>query len=91
MKQALAAMQKSFPSLTELAVHFFTKTEFLVIPDLFLRGSAPLLRSLQSECVLFPLPVLRNLLKSPDLVQIRIGRFRKDPFHPRTWSLAFPG
>ncbi|KAI0265227.1 hypothetical protein BGY98DRAFT_1181635 [Russula aff. rugulosa BPL654] len=49
-------------------------TEFLVIPDLFLRGSAPLLRSLQSECVLFPLPVLWNLLKSPDLVQIRIWK-----------------
>jgi hypothetical protein len=82
MKQALAAMQKSFPSLTELAVHSFTKTEFLIIPDLFLRGSAPLLRSLQSECVLFPLPVLRNLLKSPDLVQIRIWKIPEGSISP---------
>ena len=46
MEKALAAMQKSFSSLTEVAVHFVTETGSLVVPDLFLRGSTPLLRSL---------------------------------------------
>jgi hypothetical protein len=72
MEQVLAAMQKSFPSLTELAVNFYTETGSLVLPDSFLSGYAPLLRSLRLRSVQFPLSVLRNLFRSADLVQIRI-------------------
>ena len=45
VEQALAAMQKPFPSLTELAVDFFNESVALAVPDLLLSGSAPLLRS----------------------------------------------
>ena len=65
-------MQKPLPSLTELAVNFFDGSASLVVPDLFLSGSAPLLRSLRSRSVQFPLPILRNLLQSADLVELRI-------------------
>ena len=68
-------MQTPFPSLTELAVNFFDETATPVVPDLLLSGSAPLLRSLRLRSILFPLPVLRNLLLSAaDLVEIRIWR-----------------
>ncbi|KAN0120499.1 hypothetical protein V8E52_004326 [Russula decolorans] len=75
VEQAFAAMQKPFPSLTELAITFFDETATLVVPDLLLSGSAPLLRSLRLRSIQFPLPVLRNLLLSAtDLVEIRIWR-----------------
>ena len=68
-------MQKPFPSLTELAVDFFDETAALVVPDLLLSGSAPLLRSLRLRSVHFPLPVLRDiLLSATNLVEIRIRR-----------------
>jgi hypothetical protein len=72
MEQVLAAMQKPFPSLTELAVKLYTETGSLSLPDLFLSGSAPLLRSLWLRNVQFPVSVLRNLVRSADLVRIRI-------------------
>jgi hypothetical protein len=76
LEQVLAAiaMQESFPSLTELDVSFHTETGSLALPDSFLSGSAPLLRSLRLRSVQFPLSVLRNLLRSADLVQLRIWR-----------------
>jgi hypothetical protein len=75
VEQALAAMQKPFPSLTELAVDFFSESAALVLPDLLLSGFAPLLRSLRLRSIPFPLPVLRNLLLSAtDLVEIRIRK-----------------
>jgi hypothetical protein len=74
VEQAFAAMQNPFPSLTELAVQV-DEMEGLVVPDLFLGGSAPLLRSLRLRSILFPPPVLRKLLLSAtDLVEIRIWR-----------------
>jgi hypothetical protein len=80
MEQVLAAMQKSFPSLTELAVDFYTEMGSLVLPDLLLGESAPLLRSLRLRSVQFPLSVLRNLLRSADLVQIRIWKIPEAGF-----------
>jgi hypothetical protein len=47
MDQALAAMQKPFPSLKELSVDAFDATRGVAVPDLILGGSAPLLQSLQ--------------------------------------------
>jgi hypothetical protein len=49
--QALATTQRPFPSLTELAVGFFNETAEPVVPDLFLSGSAPLLRSLRLRSI----------------------------------------
>jgi hypothetical protein len=75
IQQVITAMQKPFPSLTELVVEFFHESASLVIPDLFLSGSAPLLRSLRLRSIQFPLPALRNLLLSAtDLVELRIWR-----------------
>jgi hypothetical protein len=75
VEQAFGAMQTPFPSLTELAVNLFDETVTPVVPDLLLSGSAPRLQSLQLRSILFPLPLLRNLLLSAtDLVEIRIWR-----------------
>ena len=73
MDQALAAMQKPFPSLTGLFINAFDDTVALTVPNLILRGSAPLLRSLQLRNISFSFPVLRNLLLSAtDLVKLCI-------------------
>ena len=73
VEQVLAAMQKPFPLLTELDVHFVDEWAAPVIPDSFLSGSAPLLRSLRLRRVQFPLPLLQNLLLSAtNLVELRI-------------------
>jgi len=75
LEQALAAMQKPFPSLTgtELAVDFFSKLERLAVPDSLLSGPAPLLRSLRLRSIQFPLPLLQSLLPSAtNLVELRI-------------------
>ena len=75
MDRALAAIQKPFPSLTELSVNAFDDMVALAIPDLILSGSAPLLRSLQLRSIRFSFPVLRNLLSSAtNLVELRIWR-----------------
>jgi hypothetical protein len=81
MEQAMAAMQKPFPSLTELAVNFFNETAGPVVSDLFLNGSAPLLRSLWLRSIQFPLSVLQNLLLSAtNLVELRIWRIPDSGF-----------
>ena len=81
LEQALAAMQKPFPSLTELAVDFFSETTALVVPDSLLSGSAPLLRSLRLRRIQFPLPLLQNLLLSATkLVQLRIRNISDSGF-----------
>ena len=80
-EQALAAMQKPFPSLTELAINFYSETAVLVVPDSLLSGSAPLLRSLRLRCIQFPLPLLRNLLLSAaDLVELYIWKIPNSGF-----------
>jgi hypothetical protein len=80
VKQVLAAMRKPFSSLTELAVNFFDERASLVVPDLFLSGSAPFLRSLRLRSVQFPLPIFRNLLQSAHLVELRIWRIPNSGF-----------
>ena len=73
LEQALAAMQRPFPSLTELAITFCTETAVLVVPDSLLNGSAPLLRSLQLRYIPFPPPLLQNLLLSAtNLVKLHL-------------------
>ena len=75
LEQAFAAMRKPFPSLTKLAVNFFSERAALVVPDLFLSGSAPLLRSLRLRCTRFQPQILRNLLLSTtNLVELRIWK-----------------
>jgi hypothetical protein len=64
-----AAMQQPFPELTHLKL-FGTNTD-QVIPDSFLGGSAPCLRSLQLDVIPFPgLPKL--LLSTTRLVTLRL-------------------
>jgi hypothetical protein len=80
VEQVLAAMQKPFPSLTELVVDFFGETA-PVVPDLIFSGSAPLLRSLRLSSTQFPLPALRKLLLSAtDLVEFRIKEILEPGF-----------
>jgi hypothetical protein len=94
MEQALAAMQKPFPSLTELAVNFFNvsakESAVLVVPDLILSGSAPLLRSLRLRSIL---PALRNLLLSAtNLVELRIlGILRSGYIYPEEMTACLSG
>ena len=81
IEQVLAAMQKTFPSLTELALGFSGEWETPVVPDSFLSGSAPFLRSLRLRRIQFPLPLLRNiLLSTTNLVELRIWRIPDSGF-----------
>ena len=88
LEQAFAAMQRPFPSLTELAVNFYGE-KAMAVPDLFLSGSAPLLRSLRLRCTRFPPPLLRHLLLSTtDLVELRIWRIPDSGFIPPEAMIA---
>jgi hypothetical protein len=58
--KVLAAMQVPFPALTDLLLHCWDEPP--AIPDGFLGGSAPRLRSLKVECI--PFPGITNLLLS---------------------------
>ena len=78
--QTSAAMQKSFPCLTELAIKTYDETAALVIPNLFSSGSAPLLQSLRLRSFHFPLPLLQDLLLSANLVEIRIWKIPDSGF-----------
>ena len=72
VERTLAAMQKPFPSLTELVVYFFSEMA-AIVPDSLLSGSAPLLRSLRLKSTQFPLPQLQNLiLSATNLVELSI-------------------
>ena len=61
-----AAMQKPFPELTHLRL---STTSGLRIPDSFLGGTAPRLRSLELDGVLFP-ELLKLLLSATHLVKL---------------------
>ena len=66
----LAAMQVPFPELTRL--HFESKDETVpVVPDSFLSGSAPRLRSLRLDGILFP-GLSQLLLSATDLVDLSL-------------------
>jgi hypothetical protein len=70
MEKVLAAMQGPFPALTYLDLVSKDKTE-PVIPDSFLGGSAPRLRSFSLDRIPFPsLP--RLLLSATDLVNLSL-------------------
>jgi hypothetical protein len=69
LAQVLAAMQVPFPELTDLNLRSNGQTMH-VIPDSFLDGSAPRLRSLNLDGIPFPgLPKL--LLSATHLVELR--------------------
>jgi len=62
LEQVSAAMQVSFPELTDLQLWTYETTSEFVLPDSFLGGSAPRLRYLQLRGI--PFPVLPKLLLS---------------------------
>ena len=71
LRKLLAAMQKPFPALTHLHLHFLCDKP--VDPASFLGGSVPSLKTLVLDCVPFPgLPKL--LLSSPHLVSLTLWR-----------------
>jgi hypothetical protein len=63
LEKVFAAMQVPFPELTDLRVASNLKRP-PVIPDSFLGGSAPRLRSFTLDTIPFPSPGLPNLLSS---------------------------
>ena len=70
IEEVLAAMQEPFPALTYLDLVSKDETE-PVVPDSFLGGSAPRLRSLSLDRIPFPsLP--RLLLSATDLVNLSL-------------------
>ena len=57
LETLLATLKRPFPELTHLLLetgYWYDETEVVVLPDSFLGGSAPRLRSLQLGKVLFP-------------------------------------
>ncbi|KAH9980488.1 hypothetical protein BJV74DRAFT_103270 [Russula compacta] len=78
-KLALAAvMQEPFPELTHMELRSDGKMA-LVLPDAFLGGSAPRLRTLRLDCI--PFPALPNLLLSArHLVKLRLWRIPKNGY-----------
>jgi len=70
-----SAIKKQFPMLTDLTLHSYEDYEdnAPAIPDLFLGGSAPRLRSLEFAGIPFLFPALgRLLLSATDLVTFRL-------------------
>ena len=73
LRRLASAMQKPFPALTDLALYSREYDSRLAraLPDDFLGGSAPRLRSLKLDSILFPaLPNL--LLSTTDLVRLTL-------------------
>ena len=69
-RRLLAAMQEPFPALTNLQLQALPPG-LLIIPDSFLGGSAPSLRSLSLHGIIFPaLP--KFILHSPHIVTLRL-------------------
>ena len=74
-QRTLATMQKPFPCLTELIITSTSgRSEEPVIPDSFLSGSAPFLRSFQMRNFKFPRVLLHYLRLSTNLVELRLSR-----------------
>ena len=73
LEKVLAPMQVSFPGLTDLRLFSYDETPYTlpVIPDSFLGGSAPRLRTLELGSIPFPgLPIL--LLSATHLVSLSL-------------------
>ena len=67
-----AEMKQRFPKLTDLMLRSYEE-DASVIPESFLDGSAPRLRSLKLRGIPFPFPALRKLLLSAtDLVTLHL-------------------
>jgi hypothetical protein len=76
-----SAMRKPFPELTHLRFQTYDEPGLSVLPDSFLGGSAPRLRSLYLECIEFR-GIPKLLLSATHLVDLdlyRIPRFGYDP------------
>jgi len=67
-KRFVAAMQKPFPALERLEIRLFGDPK-LVLPDSFLGGSAPRLRSLHLVYIIFP-ALTKLLLSTSHLVRL---------------------
>jgi len=79
LKRLAGAMQGTFPTLTGLDIHSFGDTSS--VPESFLGGSAPNLRSLRLMNIAFPtLPKL--LSSSPGLVSLSLFDI------PRSWHIS---
>ena len=65
------AMQVPFPELIDLKLEQYSSSYLPVLPDSFLRGSAPRLRSLGLISIPFP-GIPKLLLSAPHLVQLRL-------------------
>jgi len=70
LEKVLAAMQVSFPELTDLRLSSHGETA-PVIPNSFLGGSAPRLQIFMLSCIPFP-GLLSLLLSATHLVQLRL-------------------
>ena len=70
LEKVLAAMQVQFPVLTDLMFESYDKTESVpLVPDSFLGGSAPRLKTLCLRAIPFP-GLLKLLLSAANLVEI---------------------
>ncbi|KAH9971601.1 hypothetical protein BGW80DRAFT_1446417 [Lactifluus volemus] len=80
LERLAAVMQEPFPELEYLFLQMLKGT-VLALPNTFLGGSAPRLRSLDLKHIPFPtLP--RLLLLSPDLVDLSLDRIPHDGYIP---------
>ena len=80
LEKYAGAMHQSFPVLVDLAIDRLYLTE-LIIPDSFLCGATPSLRSLHLSGIAFPaLPKL--LLSATDLVALRLSRIPHSGYIP---------
>ena len=76
-----AAMQKPFPELTDLYLSVFSIPPGLILPDSFLGGTAPRLRSLNFHYITFPgLPKL--LLSATHLVKLNFDNIPPSGYIP---------
>jgi hypothetical protein len=81
LKRLASTMQVQFPALTDLRLHFDDLESPAVLPDGFLSGSAPLLRSLDLHSI--PFPGLPNLLLSATrLVSLTLINIPPSGFSP---------
>ena len=86
-QQVSPVIQKPFPVLTDLSLGF-NSGMVPIVPDSFLGGSAPGLRSLSLKGIPFPFPGLRKLLLSAaDLVEVRLWRIPYEEYIS-PWEIA---
>ena len=90
LEEILAPMQVPFPELTELRLWSYDSSP-VMIPDSFLDGSAPRLRSFELEGISFPgLPNSAFAFESPCQTSPSSVFLIPGSFHPKRWSLSSP-